>query len=395
MVLSLRDRSISYKSKLHGHCSLERVGKGEDAVALDLMREAIEKYGARGSRRGSLPSDVSGRQRAFSVSYEGMMGMKEVYLKGLYKQLGIESTYIPSFADGNAKYVGDADKNAGHDGLISQLQQLWTSNKIPDEESLENSRVNLLPKRVISVVGADRSSTLFVSAVLAAATGCSRTGSEYFQHAVSKDGAFEIHYMPLPWDDSCEGKPASSAVFERNDTGTQVLSHAIAPVQCTTPTDVSILQKCKNNVTISQKEWMDFSSGQQPADNTESLLPNRSFVNITSHIEWYLSREIEISVLLVMRDKSITKNEWIGCGIPSTEVDVSFETSMGLMKEAFVAYGMQGSRVPKDGSERVFVVSYEGLMEIKDSYLFDIYGQLGIDSTFLPSFTDGNAKWVS
>jgi len=393
VVLSLRDRSISYKSKFHGHCPLERESRREDAIALNLMKEAIEKYGAKGSRCGSLPGDVSGRQRAFSVSYEGMVGMKEVYLKGLYKQLGIESTYIPSFADGNTKYVGDANQNAGNEGFFSQLQQLWTSTTMPDVKSLDNSPVNVLPKRVISVVGADRSSTLFLSAALAAATGCSHTGGESSQHAVSEDGAFEIQYMPLPWDHSCEVNSALSEVSERNVNDTQILLDSIAPVQCFSPSDVSILQKCKHDASISQEVFEEVSSRQQ-AEDMVSLLPNRYFVNVTSHIEWYLSRDIDISVVLVMRDTSISKKEWISCGISSTLVDASFEKSMGLMKEAFVAYGMHGSRVPKVGTERVLIVSYEGLMEMKDSYLYEVYNELGIDSTFLPSFIDGNAKYI-
>jgi hypothetical protein len=46
-----------------------------------------------------------------------------------------------------------------------------------------------------------------------------------------------------------------------------------------------------------------------------------------------------------------------------------------------------------DPSE-VVLVSYEGIMSLGRSYLFDIYRQLGINSRYTPSFKDGNAKYV-
>jgi hypothetical protein len=47
-----------------------------------------------------------------------------------------------------------------------------------------------------------------------------------------------------------------------------------------------------------------------------------------------------------------------------------------------------------DPSSEVVLVSYEGIMSLGESYLFDIYRQLGINSTYTPSFKDGNAKYV-
>ena len=59
VILSMRDRHISSKGKLKSHCHLVDVGRREDEVALSLMTEAIEKYGARSSRRGTLTEDKS------------------------------------------------------------------------------------------------------------------------------------------------------------------------------------------------------------------------------------------------------------------------------------------------------------------------------------------------
>ena len=60
------------------------------------------------------------------------MGMQESYLFELYAQLGIQSTYIPSFYDGNEKYVTNAN--------LANL-------------SSPSTRASLLPKKLITVVG--------------------------------------------------------------------------------------------------------------------------------------------------------------------------------------------------------------------------------------------------
>jgi hypothetical protein len=35
------------------------------------------------------------------------------------------------------------------------------------------------------------------------------------------------------------------------------------------------------------------------------------------------------------------------------------------------------------------------MMELKDTYLFDLYHQLGINSSYSPAFKDANAKYVT
>ena len=41
------------------------------------------------------------------------------------------------------------------------------------------------------------------------------------------------------------------------------------------------------------------------------------------------------------------------------------------------------------------VVSSEGLMHFKQSYLFEIYRSLGIESTHIPDFVDENSMYVA
>lgn len=64
-----------------------------------------------------------------------------------------------------------------------------------------------------------------------------------------------------------------------------------------------------------------------------------------------------------------------------------------LTTEALRVYGKAGAK-KRNEPERVFVVSYESLVAMESSYLFDVYKQLEIDSNFSPQFKDENERFV-
>lgn len=68
--------------------------------------------------------------------------------------------------------------------------------------------------------------------------------------------------------------------------------------------------------------------------------------------------------------------------------------ALTLIKDAIKHYGIQSASKNRDRA-RVIPVSYEAMMELKDTYLFDLYHQLGINSTYAPAFNDANAKYVT
>ena len=63
------------------------------------MSDALNMYGRRGHSNDGV--------RVLTVSYEALMALRESYLFDTYKMLGVNSTYIPEFKDGNAKYIKD------------------------------------------------------------------------------------------------------------------------------------------------------------------------------------------------------------------------------------------------------------------------------------------------
>jgi len=70
------------------------------------------------------------------------------------------------------------------------------------------------------------------------------------------------------------------------------------------------------------------------------------------------------------------------------------QTALAIKKEAYEKYGKHGSMLKSGDKERVIVVSYEGLLELEGVYLFDLYHQLGISSTYIPAFIDDNAQYI-
>ena len=189
VILSTRDRSISVKGKVKNHCNIEKFLRREDEVAIELMNEALEKYGAFGSIKRGL---------VIVSSYEALMSMKDAYLFGLYKQLGINSTYVPSFSDGNKKYVTDANEWNMDKSNSSTAEQDISVQQPKSEAKDVNPKDLVLPKTLITVVGLEGSGSTFLSTTLS--------------KVVSTDDDSRLQHISLP----------QGCVSERNATTTTV-----------------------------------------------------------------------------------------------------------------------------------------------------------------------------
>ena len=110
-------------------------------------------------------------------------------------------------------------------------------------------------------------------------------------------------------------------------------------------------------------------------------------MNITSHIEWYLSRGVDIKVVVSILDRSASSRGKLKGHCHLSDVGWrEDEVALSLMSEAMDKYGTNG---------RVIAASYEGLMQMKEVYLCTIYHQLGIDLRYIPLFSDGNKKYLT
>ena len=306
-----------------------------------------------------------------------------------------------------------------------------TSNKYYSRRSIKEEKAGLavdppLPQKVISIFGPESSGTTFLWETLSVAVGAIDNVKQLKhdgKQLKTADGEWEIQHLSLPWGWNCDEENYTLPVVE-----------ALVPQECFRyELDPSILpgkaqayfwtlrelrkkkskmrgqnnkvpsppaayyndtnsKQCRDAAYISEKKdgWSCGATCGVGKYSGYALYPLRFFVNITSHIEWYLKRGVDIKVVLSLRDRTISKRGKKGhCKLPNigTKED---DLALRLMSDAIRAYGLE------PGGGRVLTVSYEGLMELKSIYLHDLYHDLGISSssTHIPLFKDGNVKHI-
>jgi len=301
--------------------------------------------------------------------------------------------------------------------------------------SSSRSRQSILSKRIITVFGTESSGSTFLATTLGIASGAFPPNGTYVtlptdrnnnpgrtivertvaRSARSPDGEIEIQHISLPWGfwgtkrRNCELSEGTITVdayvpepcfrIDYQSTWKHRLE-AKAPAGCREEAHIS---EKNNRTTIAGKKWTCGTNNCGQGDNDGyALYPRRFFVNVTAHIEWYLQRGVDITAVLSVRDKSVTLAGKVKNHCPDQAISrLEEERARTIMSNSLRNYGRPGrfkeSGIPHDNSnkeERAVSVSYETLMAMGESYLFDIYRTLGINSTFVPDFKDGNEKYV-
>ena len=234
-----------------------------------------------------------------------------------------------------------------------------------------------LPRRLLTVFGLESSGTTFVTELLERSTGV--------KHSVPTNSLdYQLQHVSLPSGASCQGEIHIIPV--------------LYPAICNRPTAMD-----NTALTSNRKKH---STGHPFIKCPESLnasrqvddyfgYPPRYFVNITSHIQWYLDRGVEATAVLVVRDKTIGSlaRSLVHCTIPEFRVT---EEEMGsrIIKEAVERWddGMNGWVPPP-----VVVVSYETLIHMGATYVNLVLRQLQLTPIHEPlewAFEDGNPRYI-
>ena len=354
VVLSVRDPTISHLGKMKDHCHLDGPGQKEGQVAIDLMQDAI------------LKSDTRGR--VIVSSYEALMTFKEAYLFGLYTELGIESTFIPSFHGGNTKYITRAHGSYG------------SADERPEPSGGHNSTPAefVVPERLIVVVG---TGSMFLANSLAIATGALDELAGANQNSMfltSRDGKFAVQHLSLPVGRMCN-------TGEGSEEAVQFLLPQVCGLNTT------LAESCRERLKV---------------DVESTTYPSRVFVNLTSHLEFWLKLGVETSIILVARDNDIVLEERLrDCPVEAIAQNDN-ERAISIMKEVYESqtlyakqYPMRRNRLSDAESQRrdrVIFAYYEGFMLLGQAYLLHLYRQLGISSSHAPEmFVDENTKYIS
>ena len=83
-------------------CNNRNSAMGEQDHGNHLIAEALQTA-AQGMKKQE--HHAAHTAKIVLISYESLMAYQEVYLLRIYKELGINSTFVPMLQDGNAHYI--------------------------------------------------------------------------------------------------------------------------------------------------------------------------------------------------------------------------------------------------------------------------------------------------
>ena len=324
--------------------------------------------------------------------------------------------------------------------------------------------------RLITVVGLESSGTTFVATTIAKALGYTKShAKDLFQNSLTlemptlpqrttsnsigeEDNAINsgrktwVQHVSLPSGYYTENHAGFHRRFELPPT-----VQVVVPDECRIPARYpyqSQQRQRQNPLWSSATATQTASSGARKRPtypktvcrdvlNMESMMeyPRRFFLNLTSHIQWYqniqtrgndISNQVDVTVVIVVRDKSLHFRGILKTHCPNeTAANGQYEYGRYLIQEAMLQYKqrqqqqIQQQQVGHDDARssssnnyaELILVSYETLMTLQDTYLIDLYEQLGITPNvvdgknndvnsnslhyYIPRFVDGNAKYVS
>lgn len=220
------------------------------------------------------------------------------------------------------------------------------------------------PRRVISVFGLESSGTTFVANTLRVALG----GHGRMELHYMGNNHTELQHISLPWGWWRDGLNHSLDIVPLVPPQPCMISPGLYAYQMERQQTRGVPDCCRAvNIT------------KFPP------IPQRFFVNITTHVRWYRSVGIPSTAVVVVRDDHMHLPGKLKHAGP-----VENARQEDIVGKALIAGAMEALSSPSE----IILVSYESLMSLREPYLLNLYSKLGIQSTFVPEFKDGNAKYV-
>lgn len=258
-----------------------------------------------------------------------------------------------------------------------------------EQHALDNKNSSfVLPKRLITVFGTENSGSTFVATALGIATGAfhpTLKDKSLTYRTMDPTGSIEVQHISLPTGWGVQGDECIS----QGRTGKETPEvDVLVPEPCLISQPM-IFRPSSYYSSLRTPEEMNFTDACRTDAGLDDFVryPGRFFLNITSHIQWYQERGVEATAVLMARDSTISQLAKIKVHCPNRQVaKEQNERAREFMREALVKLD--------SSTGQVILVSYEGVMGLKAPYLFGIYQQLGINSTYVPDFRDGNQKYV-
>lgn len=240
----------------------------------------------------------------------------------------------------------------------------------------------ILPKRLISVFGLESSGTNLVADALIEAVGAKYPVT--FQGLIARTPKqsrqrIEVQHISQPW---------GFFHHEGLENQTVVDIDVLPPHECMVWPHYEL-----RDIQVScNKAKPHPRCLNETGLRKRIILPQRFMVNITSHIQWYQERGTTATAVVVVRDDYAHLHGKLHIHNDNM-THALMEDSHA--KEFIIEAIDRLSSVPENRRPpQLILVSYETLMALGEPYLFNLYKQLEINSTYTPKLKSGNKKYI-
>lgn len=242
-----------------------------------------------------------------------------------------------------------------------------------------NNTFNVIPRRHIAIFGLESSGTTFLTDTIAKALNANVNSMKHLSFENTNRDVL-IHHISLPWGyyGGNVGIPKQQKQITYNET-------------------VVYPPRCMRHPHAPTRERFSLFCETEAQTKERRRYPHRFFVNITSHVRWYQARGSQVTAILMIRDDLMHHQNKLKTHAHGNINTAHREDLIGkrIMAEAIQTLSTHSSPTQKRDMPELVITSYETLMAMKENYLFWLYRQLGVNSTFVPTFKNGNAKYIS
>ena len=237
----------------------------------------------------------------------------------------------------------------------------------------------VLPKRLISIFGLESSGTSLLTDAIAKACGTKKYkrfgGLIYGDY----DTRIQVQHISLPW----------GFIHKDNKNQTVVDIDFLPPYSCMAYPHLHEPSRQEREDSRAPHKFCSEEIGL-PGDKRIKL-PQRFNVNITSHVRWYQKHGSQVTAVIMVRGDYTHVHGKLN---HNDNLNQAWKEDLHG-KRLIVDAIQQLSSLPKNGNPpELIIASYETLMSLQKPYLFDLYKQLGIQSTYAPGLKDGNKKYI-
>lgn len=325
---------------------------------------------------------------------------------------------------------------------VNENPSTFDEAQLKSDTTMKPKKYSIIPEKIYTVIGLESSGTQFMSSILTKALGLEhyREGSFPCNRNCDEYATVQVQHFSLPWGSTCDSHPNPKVV------------DVVLPSQCTRQKSDSFeISQCdemakdlwgfKTNRDelhypdryqldiVSHKDWYDLHGVQQYI----ILVIRDSTISSTARSRDHcgdsklLEREEEIGTQIIARainkyileaeDEKASeeklpmwttekyknqRNYYDPEGYYSYEADddftkdeIGYDEEMNDIDEFNDDDQWRRSLGALPTKNNVVVVSYEALLKLKGTYLKTVYSALDIQSDYIPSFKDGNSKYIN